>query len=66
MKAWKKAVSAALCICLAVSLFTGFSLTDVAAAEYGTLQNGALTENTTGLSCLCIHYCCKSAYRSTG
>ena len=48
MKVWKKAVSAALCICLAASLFTGFSLTDVAAAEYGTLQNGALTENTTG------------------
>ena len=48
MKVWKKAVSAALCICLVVSLFTGFSLTDVAAAEYGTLRNGALTENTTG------------------
>ena len=29
MKVWKKAVSAALCICLVVSLFTGFSLTDV-------------------------------------
>lgn len=48
MKVWKKAVSAALCICLVASLFTGFSLTDVAAAEYGTLQNGAFTENTTG------------------
>lgn len=35
MKVWKKAVSAALCICLAASLFTGFSLTDVAAQNMG-------------------------------
>ena len=49
-KRCKKAISMLLSLCLFVSLFTMGSNTaeNIKAAEYGTLQNGALTANAEG------------------
>ncbi len=48
MRTWKRTLSIVMSICLMFSLFTGLSFTSAAAGEHGTLQNGALTENTDG------------------
>lgn len=48
MKAWKRALSAVMSICLVFSLFTGLDFVSAAAGEHGTLKNGALTTNTEG------------------
>lgn len=48
MKTWKRALSAVMSICLVFSLFTGLNFTSAAAGTHGTLQNGALTDNTDG------------------
>lgn len=48
MRTWKRTLSAIMSICLVFSLFTGLNFTSKAAGTYGTLQNGALTENTDG------------------
>lgn len=47
MNVWKKALSTALSLCLAFSLFTGAGFTSKAAGT-GTLQNGALSQDTAG------------------
>ena len=47
MNVWKKALSAALSLCLAFSLVTGVGFTSKAAGN-GTLQNGALSQDTAG------------------
>lgn len=48
MKTWKRKLSAFLSVCLVFSLFVGLDFNSAAAGEHGTLQNGALAENTTG------------------